>query len=171
MDQITYRSLCDTDARSVRNLRLSVLRSDPGTFSITFDQENAVPIEQVEGMLRSCVEGEDCAAWGAFHGGLVGMVGVNRMPGQLQRHKARIWGMYVMRTHRRRGVGQALLVHALDFAKSIKEVEKICIEVTSAARDAIRLYQCVGFEIASPENNALKFGGQIIDGYQMELLI
>ena len=171
MSEITYRELRAPDAQAIRDLRLSVLRTDPTTFSVTIKEEQEDSIDFLEQMLDKCHKAYDCAVFGAFDGRLVGMVGVSRMLGNLVRHKAPIWGLYVSLPYRRKGIGSSLLVKVVDFAKEIEGVESILLEVTSDARDAIQLCEGAGFRKTAVQRNALKLANRYLDSYRMELVV
>ena len=169
MPNITYRELKETDAPAVSELRLSVLKSNPGTFSISIDEEKRGSIESLKHVLANYQSAQGRTIFGAFDKSLVGMIGVEQFQGEFTLHKARIWGLYVVQSHRTNGIATALIAQSIDFAKGLDGVEKIILEVTDAATDARRLYQGHGFNITGSETNALKVGQRYIDCHRMEL--
>jgi GNAT superfamily N-acetyltransferase len=102
--------------------------------------------------------------FGAFDGPqLIGIVGIIREPERKERHKARIWGMYVALSHRRSGTGELLLNTAIQQAQSWQGVEQVVLSVTEVADDARRLYERAGFRAWGREPRALYSEGRYAD--------
>lgn len=97
------------------------------------------------------------------------MIGVERFQSDFTRHIARIWGLYVVQNHRKAGIGAALIARSIGFAERLDGVEKIMLEVTGAATNALRLYEGFGFSMIGSETNSLKVGDRYIDDHRMEL--
>jgi ribosomal protein S18 acetylase RimI-like enzyme len=82
------------------------------------------------------------------------------------RHKGRIWGMYVIPTHRGRGIASTLVQSALATAEEIG-VEQIQLSVSTDNRDSYGLYLRLGFSAYGLESHAMKVGEQFVDEYLM----
>jgi len=136
MSNFDYRELTQSDAEAVVELRCSVLKSDPDTFSISIDEENSGSIYILKEVLATYHKAHDRIIVGAFGDTLVGMIGVERFQGDYTRHKARIWGLYVVQAYRNAGIATALIAQSISFVKQLGGVEKINLDVTSAATDA-----------------------------------
>ena len=169
MGMIAFRELTESDAAAVRELRVSVIRTDPTTFSCSLREELATPGEVLEGMLATYRDSQDRTVLGAFDKTLVGMIGVERLQGEQTMHKARLWGLYVLRSHRNAGIASRLLAQSLTFLNAIDGVEKVVLEVTSGATDALRLYERLGFETTGTELQALKLNDGYIAEHRMQL--
>jgi RimJ/RimL family protein N-acetyltransferase len=76
--------------------------------------------------------------------GIVGRLSVGRDPHPASHHVADL-GLMVARSHRRRGVGSALLEAAVEWARS-RGVHKLELHVFPHNEAAIRLYERFGFE-------------------------
>lgn len=74
-------------------------------------------------------------------------------------------GMGVVKSHRRKGIGEKLLSCSLNdaFKKGLKRVE---MEVFSSNRPAISLYQKLGFQIEGTKKNA-----RLLDGHFDDFII
>jgi GNAT superfamily N-acetyltransferase len=94
---------------------------------------------------------------------LCGMVGIIREAGAKERHRARIWGMYVAPPQRRRGLARALLQAAIDHARAWPDVDQLILSVTEAADPARRLYESAGFRVWGREPRALCWQGRFFD--------
>ena len=88
---------------------------------------------------------------GEFHAGLK------------ERHKGRIYGVYVAPEQRGRGVGRALISILLEKAKSDSSLEQILLAVTTCQEAARNLYIRFGFETYGTEPSALKVGASYLD--------
>ena len=87
------------------------------------------------------------------------------------RHKAHVWGMYVVPDHRRQGVGVALLEAILHHARMLRGVTWVHLSVSSAAPEARLLYERLGFEIWGTEPAALRHDGETVVEHHMALCL
>jgi ribosomal protein S18 acetylase RimI-like enzyme len=86
-----------------------------------------------------------------------GTVAVERERGREKReHIAWIVRMYVANEHAGRGVGRALLTHAMDHARTLPGVAKLNLTVAAHNEHAVRLYQRHGFREFSREVDAFR---------------
>jgi len=76
--------------------------------------------------------------------GVVGRLSVGRDPHPASHHVADL-GLMVAESHRRRGIGWALLDAAVDWAR-VSGVDKLELHVFPHNKGAIRLYERFGFE-------------------------
>ncbi|MCD8500886.1 MAG: GNAT family N-acetyltransferase [Bacillaceae bacterium] len=81
----------------------------------------------------------------AFHNhSLIGLLTFQRgIPAKLS-HQGTL-GMIINKKWRNKGVGKQLISALISWAKKNKEIEKICLEVLSRNKRAIRLYESFGF--------------------------
>jgi ribosomal protein S18 acetylase RimI-like enzyme len=147
------RRLVPADAPAYREFRLRGLREHPEAFTSSYEEDAGKPIAATEA--RLAIDG-DTAMWGAFVDGvLVGGVGVVRESRRKSRHKADVVAMYVMPENRRRGIGKALLDHAIAFARA-SGVEQLVLTVTQTNAAARDLYAAAGFVTFGVEPRAIK---------------
>ena len=85
---------------------------------------------------------------GAFNenNDMVGVVGFRRERRKKLRHKANVWGMYVVPELRQTGIGKSLLAELLNKAKSLDDLEQINLGVVSSNISAKRLYEFTWFQ-------------------------
>lgn len=158
--QIDYRQLMAGDAPAVSALRLAVIVTDPAAFTITLEQERRASTAVLANVLDHYKHSEDRLVTGAFTPDLVGMIGAEYVDSGECAGAVRLWGMNVLASHRRRGIATALLARATKFAGELGSADRVMLQVATAASDARRLYQNVGFtEIA---NNSDSVAGSLV---------
>ena len=148
------RHLREEDTEAYLELRRRSLTESPLCFSASPEDDF---VRSVNGVI------------GAFDPDLVGAVGILRDRHLKAAHKAHVWGMYVMPSHRRRGIATQLLDAAIVHARTLSGVEWIVLSVTDAAPAARRLYERAGFTVWGREEDALRHEGRSVADYRMAL--
>lgn len=162
---VEIRELAPPDAGAFQALRLEGLVECPSAFASSHEEEIETPIAAVAERLAGAA---DRCVIGAFQGrDLVGIVGLERMRKKKLAHKAHIWGMYVAPHARRRRVGHALVVRALERAASMRGVLQVTLGVNASNRPALALYEALGFEPFGLERGFLLLDGVLHDEIHM----
>jgi RimJ/RimL family protein N-acetyltransferase len=99
--------------------------------------------------------------------GVVGRLSVARDIHPASRHVADL-GLMVARSHRRRGVGRALLSQAVEWARDVG-VTKLELHVFPYNEPAIRLYESFGFEREGYRKGQFLRGGEPVDAILMAI--
>jgi RimJ/RimL family protein N-acetyltransferase len=163
----TIRRLDQGHAEAWAALRREALEAHPLAFGASIPEDPGSLVELIRARLAS---DEESCVFGAFAGtSLVGIVGIRRDTGKKERHKSLIWGMFVSPTHRRSGVGAALLQMAIAHARTWPGVEQVQLAVSEVAEDARRLYERNGFQSWGREPRALCWEGRSVDETHMIL--
>ena len=151
------RILTEADAEAFWNIRLRALRDDPESFGSSYEEILERGIAGATQSLRKRDTAPDDVTFGAFDGEtLVGIAGFRRGEEVKKRHKGVIWGMYVPREMRGKGIGKALLEAAIAHAKTLPQLEQINLSVVLTSREARHLFISLGFETYGLERRALK---------------
>jgi RimJ/RimL family protein N-acetyltransferase len=170
---VEIRRLTEADTPIYWPLRLRALREEPEAFGGSYEEQHDLPLEVPAARLRAAEQAPDNAIFGAFDesGQLVGTIGLQREQGAKNRHKAVLWGVYVVPEARGQELGSALLQTALDFGRQIKGVEQVLLAVASKNAAARALYLAAGFEPWGLEPLALKLDDHYIDEEHMILFL
>jgi len=109
-------------------------------------------------------------AWAAFDGkdAIAGHVDLRAIPDACTGHRA-LLGLGVHRDHRRRGLGGALVAHALDWAYRETTLEWIDLNFLSGNVPAERLYRSLGFEHVATVLDQYRIDGESADSVLMTL--
>lgn len=169
MSDVAIRALREEEAEAYVALRRESLREAPLAFAASPEVDGASQPETVRARLRAAPDAVILGAFAAQDGALVGAAGVRREPGGKASHKAHLWGMYVAPASRRRGIGAALLQAAVAHAQTLPGVAWLELGVSTAAPEARRLYEAVGFRAWGEEPDALRHGGESVSELHMTL--
>jgi ribosomal protein S18 acetylase RimI-like enzyme len=162
MPDVVVRPLTPADAEAFRQIRLRALEEAPGAFAESAEEFRAVPLDQVRARLARMDGGNFLL--GAFDGPeLIGTAGFGQGGRLKDRHKGRVWGVYVRAGYRAHGVGRQLLLELLRRALAIPGLERILLTVGVEQAAARALYRSLGFEVFGHEAHALKVGGSYVD--------
>ncbi|MBM4185850.1 MAG: GNAT family N-acetyltransferase [Gemmatimonadetes bacterium] len=157
------RRLVETDAAEFQALRLLGLQESSQAFAASYEEEADTPMSAIAERLAD----PEAAVFGAFDPALIGVVGVYRQAKAKMRHHGHIWGMYVHPAARRRGVGRALVLEAVDFAATALRLRYLTLGVNVANRAAIDLYRSIGFVPIGVERDFLVVDGLFQDELHM----
>jgi RimJ/RimL family protein N-acetyltransferase len=116
--------------------------------------------------LRALKRYADAAVYVAADGeAIVGRLSLARDPNPASRHVADV-GMMVAATHRRRGIGRALLEQAVAWARA-SEIRKLELHVFPWNEAAIALYEHFGFEREGLRRDHYCRDGEYVDAILM----
>jgi len=160
---ITIRSARPEDAAELVDLAVSV-GAEPGAWLLNTDSWRSIGDERR--YIRALKRHPDAAVFVAEDDGLiVGRLSVARDPHQASRHVADL-GLMVAASHRRRGIGHALLQQAVGWARETG-VRKLELHVFPWNEPAIRLYEQFGYERVGVRREHYRRGDEYVDAILM----
>jgi len=163
---VSIRRLRAGDAPAYRELMLQAYERHPQAFTSSVSERAAMPMNWWESRLTSRLD----VVLGAFvEAELAGIVGLALEPREKARHKATLFGMYVVDAHRHRGLGQQLLEAALAEARRHAFLRLVQLTVTAGNDPAVHLYQRCGFVLYGLEPQAIRVGEHYLDKILMWL--
>lgn len=155
------RRLTTADAAAFHALRLEAMTAEPESFGTDILEERAKPLDRVAATLATT------AVFGGFveGEGLCAMAGFARHEALRERHKGRVWSMYVRDAARGQGLGGRLLDRVIAHAR--EEVAVLQLVVVSTNTAAVALYESRGFRRWGLEPFALRLadGRHTTDAY------
>jgi ribosomal protein S18 acetylase RimI-like enzyme len=158
-------ALSPEDWRDFKAVRLEALRSEPASFSSTYEETLAQPDDYWRGWLAN----PRCTILVARCGGQpVGVVGAYLGTADGDERVAVIFGMYVSEAFRRRGLGRALMTAIVERVRSSPAIETIRLWVTGTQEPALRLYASLGFRIVGRDAQSVHVAGRDLDSLIME---
>jgi GNAT superfamily N-acetyltransferase len=156
------------DAAVYQELRLLALQESPAAFGSSYAEEVDRPLEVIEKRLADARN----HVFGAFdeNGRLVGMTTLRREERVRSKHKAFLFGMYVLPKHRKQGMGRALLEAVISRAEKVG-IRQVNLTVNSENRAAVLLYESCGFEQFGLERDAFRIEDGFFDTAYMVLRV
>jgi RimJ/RimL family protein N-acetyltransferase len=162
------RELTKQDAESLRELRLQALIESGESFRSSYEEERRRSTDDFEDMLKRGEGEPGRGILGAFRDEeLVGMIGFNRAEEVQARHKAHVWGVYVVPAHRWQGIGRNLLNEAVARLRRLPGLEQIHLSVMTNNVGGRSLFTKLGFEPYGIERRAMKHRGRYFDEAHM----
>lgn len=168
------RQFVQADASEYWELRLKALYECPESFGASYEEEKDKSLDLIKQRLKESFELTDSKfILGCFgeDKNLLGMVGLFREHRKKLRHKATIYGMYVIPEARLNGVGKSLILDAVSKARKMKGLEQINLGVVVTNIEARNLYRRCGFEVYGVEKHALKLNDKYLDEELMVLYL
>lgn len=166
---MNVRSLTPDEATLYVPLRREMLADAPWAFLADPDDDRGSSVEHVRESLR----GRDYGIAGAFDGAgrLVACAGVVRERMRKRHHVATVWGVYATPAARGRGLGRAVVSHALTIARGFAPpVQWAQLSVSARSPTARAVYESLGFTAWGTEPDALRLDdGSVADEMHMAL--
>ncbi len=150
-------------------LRLRALQDAPEAFSSSYEETVQTPLPDLIGLQRARMSTENVVFLAEEDSEFVGITGLYRETRLKTKHKGQIWGVYVLPERRRCGVAQALMRHAIAYARGWAGLELLHLSVTTSNTAALRLYESLGFVTWGTQPKALYVNGVYFDEHHMAL--
>ncbi|EKD58477.1 MAG: Acetyltransferase [uncultured bacterium] len=160
--------LNQNDWETYKKLRLEALRESPQAFGDSFVESALLSDnhwkEEFENPKSIIMVARECQE-------IFAMAAAYQEDGEKMKHIAYVWGVYVKKDYRGKGMGQKMMEALLDEIYAIGEIEKVDLNVNTSQIGAVRLYEKLGFVIAGTLHRELKVDGRYYDEHVMEKLL
>jgi ribosomal protein S18 acetylase RimI-like enzyme len=167
--KMEIRPLTDLDAQPYQQLRAEALELEPWAFTESTREHQAMTLETIQRRLGSEASGDNFVMGAFKNGQIIAVAGFFRRQGEKICHRGEIWGVYVKREHRSKGIGRALLEELIRQLRSQPGLEQVSLGVSVGNTSAKTLYESLGFETYGHETHALKIGDTYVDEELMVL--
>lgn len=145
-------------APAYRALMLDAYTRHPDAFTSSPEERAALPLSWWEERLADG-DGAPQAVFACLHeGALVAVAGMAYEQREKLRHKASLFGAYVVERHRRRGLAAHVVEACLAHARSRGGVTVVQLSVSEGNAAALRLYERMGFAVYGREPCAVAVG-------------
>ncbi len=162
---MAIRVLTHQDAAAYQTIRLAALGERPPAFGSVPQDEP--PLELLRARLPAT---RDRQFFGGFvDSQLVGIARLSRYSAENEKHRAYLAGLYVLPSHRNRGLGKSLVRAALDHAIAEGDIVRLNLTVVAKQLPAIRLYESFGFIVCGTDPEAFSCDGNFYDEHLMTL--
>lgn len=164
---MSIRHLSQSDAAEYRSLMLEAYKLHPDAFTSSYSEREVLPLAWWESRLK---HGENPSelVLGAFHeNGIAGVAGLSFESREKARHKATLFGMYVLPRYRRLGFAHQLVQAVLSEAKARPSVKLVQLTVTHGNHGARSLYERSGFVEFGLEPHAVSVGDGFVSKVHM----
>ena len=161
------RRLTPDDVLPYRQLMLEAYERHPDAFTSTVRERAALPMSWWESRVSEAPASSELV-FGAFDGHrMIGAAGLAFGTREKAKHKATLFGMYVLPDFRHHGVGRDLVFKALEFARSRPGVVLVQLTVTQGNAGARSLYEKCGFIPFGVEPYAVAVGDAFVSKVHM----
>ncbi|WP_394250494.1 GNAT family N-acetyltransferase [Vibrio profundi] len=155
------RKLTSTDWCKYKALRLLSLKESPQSFENGMDDE--LPLTDEQWKVRVTPSNESFIVGTFVNGELVAIAGFSRGHKKKTSHKSYLWGVFVDLSYRGKGMATDLLQFILSEFENLDGVDQIQLTVGSENKEAIGLYQKLGFKHYGIEIDSLRINGVSYD--------
>jgi RimJ/RimL family protein N-acetyltransferase len=150
--------------KEYRVLRLEALKNDAIAFGSSYSEEIRLPSNEWKRRIKN-------ALFAVINKKPIGMIVYIFQNKAKIRHIANIFGVYVKKDYRGKGIGGKLVESAIFSIKKNKKVIKINMTVNPRQKGAVKLYKRYGFKTIGVLKKDLKVNGRFYDELIMEKFI
>lgn len=167
---ILIREIKPSDFEAYYQLRVLSEKEYPEFVGFNAERELNAGREGIEVIIEQ-YPSEGTYVLGAFDAdnALVGLLVASRRLSDKYRHKAFLWGMYILPKFRGEGVANLLMDSIINWAKDHSEIQALTLQVTLSNHRGQAFYKKYNFQIFGTEHNALFAAGEYHGIHYMEL--
>ena len=156
------RQLEVKDSNSYYKIRLEGLRLHPEAFGTGAEDWSKATDDQIKSLLEK--SNQDDFVLGYFlDEELAGVIGLKREKKHSVEHKGTVWGLVVLPSFRRQGIGKSLLESLIKRAAQHQKLQYIRAVVTVSPLNAQCVFELCGFQTYGVEKRGIKEGSNFFD--------
>lgn len=159
--------LTPTHAAEYRALMLRAYADEPDAFTATVSEREPLPLQWWTSRVSDDPDASELVLGAFLDARLVGVAGLRFERRERTRHKATLFGMYVLPPFRSRGIARALIEAVLEHARSTPGTRVVQLTVMETNAPARRLYASCGFRPFGTEPFAIKVGERFVSVVHM----
>lgn len=167
MSTINITRLTPANAAEYRLLMLNAYASAPDAFTSTVAEREVLPLSWWQARVSDLPASQEQVIGAFVDAKLVGVAGLSHESRERTRHKAALFGMFVLPQYRGRGIARELVLAVLDAARAIQGTQVVQLTVTDSNTAAVQLYQSCGFVGFGTEPMAVKLDDQFVSKLHM----
>ncbi len=171
MKPVLIRQLVIYDADDYRGVALQGYKDEPEAFTSEFEERSASPHSYWQDRVNPNNSGHELVFGAFLDNKLVGVAGLSFDQRQKAKHKANVFGVYVVPEARGLGAGKGLIRGLINHAKTLPPILLLQLTVTNGNLAATTLYESLGFQTFGVEPKAIKDGDQFFDKRHMWLAL
>ena len=160
---IEIKKLSESRWKDFKDLRLESLKTEPAAFGSSYEEEIRLSKKEWKRRINNSL----FAFLNEKPIGMIVYIFNNKIK---TNHIANIFGVYVKKEYRGRGIGKKLIESAISQIKKNKNIIKINLTVNPKQKSAVKLYEKYGFKIVGKMKNDLYVDGKFNDELIMEKL-
>jgi RimJ/RimL family protein N-acetyltransferase len=167
----TIRRATADDAADIL-AHLEIVRAEPGIHLITQPGESTFTVEDEQRFITAINNSDNSIFLIALdsENTIIGEAHFRGGERRLVRHTATL-GISVLREWRGKGVGTALLAHAIEWARATDVLKRLELHVYAENTHAIHVYEKLGFEVEGRLRRGIFREGRFYDELVMGLLL
>ena len=150
-------------------LRLYALKDAPEAFGSSYEETSQKPMADLIAQQRARMDSDNVVFVAKDADKFVGITGLHRESRLKTKHKAYIWGVYVLPELRGRSIARELMQCAIAYAGKITDVKQLQLSVEANNAAAVRLYESFGFTIWGTELQSHYVNDSYLDAHHMVL--
>ncbi|WP_042224686.1 GNAT family N-acetyltransferase [Oceanobacillus manasiensis] len=139
------RVATEADAQAIIDIKKDIILSGKTTrYFVSSPNELPMDVEREKETIRKCLKRNNLCVVFEVEGYVVGFMIFRRYEPTRLKHAGSM-GMGIRNGYTNKGIGTLLLEYLTNWARKQRDVEKICLGVTSINERAIHLYRNFGF--------------------------
>ena len=167
------RRLTHQDRAALQTIRQRMMDEASALWFALDDSWSKVSDEDLDAVPGSNADTKEQMLFGVFDAGdaLSAVAGLRRERRQSVKHKASLWGIYVIPERRRQGIGGRLVAALIQNAKTMPGLEMVRLAVAADNAQAVSLLRQQGFQTYAVQPRAYLLDGKRYDQAFLSLFL